>query len=150
MSIEEEREQNLEKMMKLTGLTREEREEMYQQTEKDFRRRFVDYSRYGPSSANSNIRLVENLRTFFNSLRPLISTSNDYRFDILNIVMMYALNGFDIDTRLHYFEEELGCLNLQRGVDREAWEVQCERMCEGLPYMGPSYHELKSLSEVKG
>ena len=46
MSIEETRKQNLEKMMKIAGLTREERDEMYQQTEKDFRRRFADYSRY--------------------------------------------------------------------------------------------------------
>ncbi len=102
MSIEETRKQNLEKMMKIAALTREERDRMYQQTEKDFRRRFADYSLYESASAGSNIRLVENLRTFFNSLRPLMSTNNDYRFDILNIVMMYALNGFDIDTRLHY------------------------------------------------
>ena len=132
MSIEEARERNLEKMMKLAGLTREEREEMYQQTEKDFRRRFADYSRYGPSSASSNIRLVENLRTFFNSLRPLMSTSNDYRFDILNIVMMYALNGFDIDTRLHYLNCEEYVLSELKKVDQEAWKVQYERMREGL------------------
>ena len=148
MSIEEARERNLEKMIKLAGLTREEREEMYQQTEKDFRRRFADHSRHGPTSADSNIRLVENLRTFFNSLRPLISTSNDYRFDILNIVMMYALNGFDIDTRLHYLEEEMGRLNLQREVDLKAWKVQYEIMCEGFPYMGPSYNELRKISKA--
>ncbi len=132
MSIEEARKQNLEKMMKLAGLTREEREEMYQRTEKDFRRRFADYSRYGAMSADSNIRLVENLRTFFNSLRPLMSTSNDYRFDILNIVMMYALNGFDIDTRLHYLHCEEYVLSELKKVDQEAWEVQYETMREGL------------------
>jgi len=118
--------------MKLAGLTREEREEMYQRTEKDFRRRFADYSRYGPTSADSNIRLVENLRTFFNSLRPLMSTSNDYRFDILNIVMMYALNGFDIDTRLHYLHCEEYVLSELKKVDQEAWKVQYETMREGL------------------
>ena len=132
MSIEEERERNLERMIKLAGLTREEREEMYQQTEKDFRRRFADHSRYGPTSADSNIRLVENLRTFFNSLRPLMSTSNDYRFDILNIVMMYALNGFDIDTRLYYLNCEEYVLSELKKVDQEAWKVQYERMREGL------------------
>jgi len=132
MSIEEARERNLEKMMKLAGLTREERDRMYQQTEKDFRRRFADYSRYESDSADSNIRLVENLRTFVNSLRPLMSTSNDYRFDILNIVMMYALNGFDIDTRLHYLNCEEYVLSELKKVDQEAWKVQYERMREGL------------------
>ena len=132
MSIEETRNQNLEKMMKIAGLTREERDEMYQQTEKDFRRRFADYSRYESGSADSNIRLVENLRTFFNSLRPLMSTSNDYRYDILNIVMMYALNGFDIDTRLHYLHCEEYVLSELKKVDQEAWKVQYETMREGL------------------
>jgi len=132
MSIEEARERNLERMMNLAGLTREEREEMYQQTEKDFRRRFADYSRYEDDSADSNIRLVENLRTFFNSLRPLMSTSNGYRFDILNIVMMYALQGFDIDTRLHYLNCEEYVLSELKKVDQEAWKVQYERMREGL------------------
>jgi len=132
MSIEEARERNLERMMNLAGLTREEREEMYQQTEKDFRRRFADYSRYEDDSADSHIRLVENLRTFFNSLRPLMSTSNGYRFDILNIVMMYALQGFDIDTRLHYLNCEEYVLSELKKVDQEAWKVQYERMREGL------------------
>ena len=143
MSIEEARKQNLEEMMKLAGLTREEREEMYQQTEKDFRRRFADYSRYGPSSASSNIRLVENLRTFFNSLRPLMDTNNDYRFDILNIVMMYALNGFDIDTRLHYLNCEEYVLSELKKVDQEAWKVQYERMREGLKGLD-NPHEIKT------
>ncbi len=132
MSIEETRKQNLEKMMKVAGLTREERDRMYQQTEKDFRRRFADYSRYESVSADSNIRLVENLRTFSNSLRALMSTSNDYSYDILNIVMMYALNGFNIDTRLHYLLCEEYVLSELKKVDQEAWEVQYETMCEGL------------------
>lgn len=136
MSIEETRKQNLEKMMKIAGLTRAERDRMYQQTEKDFRRRFADYSRYESGSADSNIRLVENLRTFFNSLRPLMSTSNDYRFDILNIVMMYALNGFNIDTRLHYLLSEEYLLSQLKEVDQEAWKVQYEKMRGGLPYDG--------------
>tara|TARA_B100001094_G_scaffold197596_1_gene191637 strand:+ start:2349 stop:2786 length:438 start_codon:yes stop_codon:yes gene_type:complete len=132
MSIEETRKQNLEKMMKVAGLTREERDRMYQQTEKDFRRRFADYSRYESVSADSNIRLVENLRTFSNSLRALMSTSNDYSYDILNIVMMYALNGFNIDTRLHYLLCEEYVLSELKKVDQEAWEVQYGTMCEGL------------------
>ena len=105
---------------------------MYQQTEKDFRRRFADYSRYESVSPDSNIRLVENLRTFSNSLRALMSTSNDYSYDILNIVMMYALNGFNIDTRLHYLLCEEYVLSELKKVDQEAWEVQYGTMCEGL------------------
>jgi len=132
MSIEETRKQNLEKMMKIADLTREERDEMYRQTEKDFRRRFADYSRYESGSADSNIRLVENLRTFSNSLRELVSPSNDYNYDILNIVMMYVLNGFDIDTRLHYLHCEEYVLSELKKVDQEAWEVQYETMREGL------------------
>ena len=121
---------------KITTLTNEERDELYKQTEQDFRKRFADHSRYQSGSSTSNIRLVENLKTFLDSLRPLMSTSNDYRFDILNIVMMYALNGFNIDTRLHYLLSEEYLLSQLKEVDQEAWKVQYEKMRGGLPYDG--------------
>lgn len=121
---------------KITTLTNEERDELYKQTEQNFRKRFADHSRYQSGSSASNIRLVENLKTFLDGLRPLMSTSNDYRFDILNIVMMYALNGFDIDTRLHYLQSEEYLLSQLKEVDQEAWKVQYEKMREGLPYDG--------------
>jgi len=111
---------------KITTLTNEERDELYKQTEQNFRKRFADHSRYQSGSSTSNIRLVENLKTFLDSLRPLMSTSNDYRFDILNIVMMYALNGFNIDTRLHYLLSEEYLLSQLKEVDLRVRLTRCE------------------------